>query len=184
MNTTRLAIVAIVGSALVAAVLLYYQLVYAGYAELTPEEAGEIQLVSVTTGLPEAIITENVKAIDTVEEGVRLSGAVSFRACFETPHSLAMLSETYQLYDAWEPLTGPGWFECYNAQIVGQALETGEAIAFLGVENFTYGIDRVIAVFPDGRGYVWHQLNPCGAAVFAGEDAPEGCPVINEDSDA
>lgn len=181
MNATRLAIVFILGSGVLAGVVLYYQLVYAGYAELTPEQVGEVQLVSVVSGAPEPIVADNIQAIDTVEEGVRLSGPISFRACFDTPQSLAMLTETYVIYDAWEPLTGPSWFDCYDARDVGAALEDGRAIAFLGQSNITYGVDRVVAVLPDGRGYVWHQLNPCGEAVFDGDPTPETCQELPED---
>ena len=59
---------------------------------------------------------------------------------------------------------------------VGTALENGEAIAFLSVENVTYGIDRVAAILPDGRGVLWHQINRCGEVVFDGRPAPENCP--------
>ncbi|MCF2904493.1 DUF6446 family protein [Octadecabacter sp. CECT 8868] len=180
MNATRLAIVAILGSALIAAVLMYYQLVYAGYAELTRSEVGEIQLVSVVSGESEPIMLDNLKAIDTVEDGVRLSGAISFRACFDTPHSQAMLSETFVIFDDAVPLNAPPWFDCFNAQEIGLALEEGAAIAFLSEENISFGVDRVVAVLPDGRGFVWHQLNACGEAVFDGESNPEGCPDVPE----
>ncbi len=46
----------------------------------------------------------------------------------------------------------------------------------MGVENVQYGIDRVVAILPDGRGFVWHQINRCGEVVFRGDAAPEGCP--------
>ena len=41
-------------------------------------------------------------------------------------------------------------------------------------------IDRIVAVFPDGRGYAWHQINACGEVVFDGDPAPEGCPPVPE----
>lgn len=182
MNATRLAIVAILGSAVIAAVLLFYQLNYAGYAELTRAEVGEIQLVSLVSGEAEPILSENVKAIDTVVDGVRLSQSVSYRACFETPHSQAMLTETYQIFDDAVPLIAPSWFGCFDAQEIGAALEDGNAIAFMGQENITFGVDRIVAVLPDGRGFVWHQLNACGLAVFAGDPKPDGCPDAPEHS--
>jgi hypothetical protein len=40
----------------------------------------------------------------------------------------------------------------------------------------SYGIDRIVAITEDGRGYVWHQINDCGEVVFDGEPAPENCP--------
>lgn len=176
MNATRLAIIAILGSGLLAGVGMIYLQSYAGWAELDAAQVGEIQLQSVATGNLEPILAENVKGLDTVQDGVRLSGAISFRACFTTPQSLAMLTETYVIADNAEPLTTVGWFDCYDAREVGRALETGEAVAFRGAENISYGVDRMAAVFPDGRGFVWHQLNNCGEALFAGDTPPETCP--------
>jgi len=74
------------------------------------------------------------------------------------------------------PLEAPGWFDCYDARDIGAALETGEAVAFLGESNVVYGIDRVVAVFRDGRARSWHQINACGEEVFDGRPPPEGCP--------
>lgn len=59
---------------------------------------------------------------------------------------------------------------------LGAALESGEALAFLGQRDFIYGIDRVVAVLPDGRGFVWHQMNHCGEVVYDGDPVPEDCP--------
>jgi hypothetical protein len=39
-----------------------------------------------------------------------------------------------------------------------------------------YGVDRVVAITEDGRGYVWHQINRCGEVVFDGQAAPDDCP--------
>jgi hypothetical protein len=48
------------------------------------------------------------------------------------------------------------------------------------VGHIRWGIDRVVAVLPDGRGFAWHQINPCGEVVFNGEPAPAGCPPLPE----
>ncbi|MEM9853369.1 MAG: DUF6446 family protein, partial [Pseudomonadota bacterium] len=68
------------------------------------------------------------------------------------------------------------WFDCFDADVIGAALKDGTARAFLGQRDVIYGIDRVVAVFDDGRGYVWHQINRCGEVVFDGEPVPEDCP--------
>jgi hypothetical protein len=70
-----------------------------------------------------------------------------------------MLSETYRLYDNPTPLNAPGWFDCFDAAAIGAALEKGEALAFLAEAEIRPGVDRVVAVFADGRAYAWHQLN-------------------------
>jgi Family of unknown function (DUF6446) len=141
---------------------------------VTSAQAGEVQLTSVVSGLPEVILFENFKAIDSGSSPIR------FRACFDTGLSQAMLTETYVTYAAATPLVAPGWFDCFDAEAIGTALQSGEAIAFMGVQDIAYGIDRVVAVLPDGRGYAWHQINPCGKVVFSGEAAPEGCPPVPE----
>ena len=181
MNATRVAIVAILGSAVIFGALMYYQLVYAGYVELTKADVGEIQLISVISGKPEPLLFESVKGIDSVVDGVRLSSSVSYRACFQTLQSQAKLMEAYVIMDDAIPLTAPPWFDCFDARAIGQSLEDGEAIAFMSQENITFGVDRVVAVLPNGHGFVWHQLNPCGNAVFAGDPTPDGCPDLPED---
>lgn len=161
-------------SALVAGGAMYYLQVYAFYEELDPADVGNVKVFDLNTGQSEDILTENLKAIDSDSSPIR------FRSCFETPLSVAMMTETYAIYDAAEPLVAPSWFDCFDAQEIGEALEQGGAVAFLGEENITYGIDRVIAVMPDGRGFGWNQINACGEVVFDGDAAPEGCPTPPE----
>lgn len=160
----------IVVSAIAAGILMYYLQVYGFYEEVTPLGVEDVQLTSVSTGVSEPILYENFKAIDSDSSPLR------YRACFTTPMSEAMLTETYVLYDSPVPLVAPGWFDCFDAQAIGAALEEGQAIAFLGTANITYGFDRVVAIFPDGAGYAWHQMNICGEEVFDGNPPPPGCP--------
>ena len=166
----RIAVVAIGATALIAGLAMYWLQVYAFYTPVNAEDVGEVQLTSLATGLPEPVMFENYEGIDATSSPIR------YRACFDLTNSQAMLTETYVTYEGAEPLVAPGWFDCFDAEAIGAALETGEAIAFLGTENIEYGIDRVVAVMPDGRAFSWHQINPCGAVVFDGDPAPEGCP--------
>ena len=160
----------IVVSAIAAGFLMYYLQVYGFYEEVTPLGVEDVQLTSVSTGVSEPILYENFKAIDSDSSPLR------YRACFTTPMSEAMLTETYVVYDDPIPNVAPGWFDCFDAQAIGAALEEGQAIAFLGTANITYGFDRVVAIFPDGAGYAWHQINICGEEVFDGNPPPPGCP--------
>jgi len=104
----------------------------------------------------------------------------TYRNCgdslFITPISQATLTETFVIRDDAEPRVAPGWFDCFDAAQIGADIENGDAIAFLGVENVQYGIDRIVAVYPDGRAFAWHQINACGEVVFDGNPVPEGCP--------
>ena len=94
-----------------------------------------------------------------------------------------MLTETYVSYEGAVPLNAPNWFGCFDAASIGEDLEEGQAFAFLSERNITYGIDRVVAVYDDGRAYAWHQINRCGQVVFAGNPAPSGCPPPPSRSD-
>lgn len=166
---------------LVSAVLagggMYYLQVYGFYEEVQATDVGDVQLTGNASNQPEPILYENFKAIDADSSPLR------YRACFETPMSQAMLTETYQVYDNPVPNNAPGWFDCFDAQAIGTALEEGTAIAFLGTFNVVYGFDRVVAVTEDGKGYVWHQLNDCGEKAFDGDPLPENCPPPPERSE-
>ncbi|WP_323785832.1 DUF6446 family protein [Thalassovita sp.] len=164
----------IVVVSLVAGVAMYYLQVYAYYDKVAATGTDDVQMTSLTSGLPEPILYDGFQAIDSDSSPIR------YRACFTTPMSQAMLTETFEMYDTADPLVAPGWFDCFDAKKLGAALERGQALAFLGQENVHYGIDRVVAVTADGHGYVWHQINHCGAVVFNGDPAPEDCPTPPE----
>jgi Family of unknown function (DUF6446) len=152
-NAGRIAVGFIVVIALLGGVVLYYTQVYAYYQPVAFQPGAEIRLTPVAGTAPEVILAEAVTGIDGDSSPIR------FRACFTTPLSLAMLSETYRIYDGAEPLNAPGWFDCFDAPAIGAALATGEAVAFLSEANIHPGVDRVVAVFADGRAFAWHQLN-------------------------
>jgi len=175
MSLARIIILGIVVIAAMAGIALYYFQVYAFYDRVDAEQAGNVQLTSLISGEPEPILFENFSAIDSDSSPIR------FRACFDVLNSQAMLTETFATYDGAEPLNAPPWFDCFDAETLGGQLETGTAIAFLGVENIQYGVDRIVAVTADGRGYAWHQINRCGEVVFDGNPAPEDCPTPPED---
>ena len=150
----KIAAGAIVISAAVAGVAIWYLQVYAYYEPVSFTPGQEITLTTIESGQPEPILAEGVTGIDADSSPLR------FRACFTTPLTQAMLSETYLAYDGAVPLVAPGWFDCFDATEIGQALERGEALAFLSQASVAADIDRVVAVFPDGRAFAWHQLNP------------------------
>jgi hypothetical protein len=137
----------------IAGVTMYWLQVYAFYEPAVFTPGAEIKLTPIIGGVPEVIVADNVTGIDADSSPLR------FRACFSTPTSLGTLTETYRMYDAPTPLVAPGWFDCFDADAIGEALERGEAVAFLSVPEVFRGVDRVVAVFPDGRAYAWHQLN-------------------------
>jgi hypothetical protein len=145
---------AVVLSALVAGLGVYYAQVYAFYKPIDASApSAEIRMVTIEDETPEVILTEGFSGVDADSSPLR------FRGCFTTPLSLAILSETYKVYPDATPLNAPNWFDCFNAAQIGEDLETGNAVAFLSERDIEAGIDRVVAVYPDGRAYAWHQLN-------------------------
>ena len=140
--------------AAVAGIAMYWLQEYAFYQPASFQPGNEIKLTLIESGLSEPILAEGVEGIDADSSPLR------FRACFHTPLSQAMLTETYKMYDKAVPLNAPSWFGCFDAARIGEALEKGEAIAFLSQANIAPQVDRVVAVFPDGRAYAWHQLSP------------------------
>lgn len=153
MNVARIILGAIVIVAAIAGGFLWYTAERAFYEPVSFQPGAEIRLVPLTSDQPEAIVVEGIEGIDAE------SSPIKFRACFRTPLSLAMLTETYRAYDGAEPLVAPRGFDCFDAAEIGKALESGEALAFLSEPEIHPGVDRVVAVFPDGRAYAWHQLN-------------------------
>lgn len=142
----------IVISALVFGAVVYWAQEYAFYSDVSAS-AAQITAVNVATGAPEPLAISGFEGIDGSSSPIR------FRACFHADQDLATLTETYEIYPDATPLNGPKWFDCYDAQTIGAALESGTAVAFLSQHDIHDGVDRVIAVFPDGRAYAWHQLN-------------------------
>jgi hypothetical protein len=166
----RLVALFLVLTAAVAGGALWWLQVHAFYEELDPA-AVEIRLTPRGGGAPEPIPAEVSRAIDAESSPIR------FRACFATPETAEGLAARFTPYPDAVPLNAPGWFECFDAAAIGAALADGRAQAFLGEENLVYGIDRVVAVDGEGRGWAWTQINACGERVFDGDPPPPGCPT-------
>lgn len=84
------------------------------------------------------------------------SSPLKLRGCFTLdPGALAGLPAAA---DA-TPLTPPPWFRCFDAEALAHDLESGAARAFRLAENEPEGFDVMLAAYPDGRGFLWRQLN-------------------------
>jgi hypothetical protein len=165
--TGKIVSIAILLCALVAGVALYYLQVYGFYESV---EEGEVALVRQATETPEPIAAENFRGIDAKSSPIR------YRACFDTALTPEAAAETYVRLDDAVPRNAPGWFDCFDATQIAAALESGEAVAFLGGKNVAYGVDRIVAIFEDGRGFAWHELNDCGEKAYDGTVVGEACP--------
>ena len=162
--------IAIVLVSLVFGAVVYYAQVYHFYETVEADGSNDVMLTNVATGEPEAILYEAFEAIDAESSPIR------YRACFRTSMSLPMLTETYELYDGAEPRNAPDWFSCFDAETIGADIDADEAIVFTGHRNLEFGIDRVVAITSDGRGYVWHEVNDCGDKAYDGSPLGEDCP--------
>lgn len=149
--------------------IVYYTQVYYYYEEV-PADQAVVRLIVMASSEPEPIPTADLRAIDASSSPIR------FRACFTTPLSLAMMSETYEPYEGAAPRNAPGWFDCFDAAAIGAEIEAGTALVFTAQRNIEYGIDRVVAVTEDGRGYVWEEINECGDKAYDGTPLGKDCP--------
>lgn len=136
-------------SAALAGLVMYYLQVYGFYEDVT-ELGPQPMTIADANGAPQPLAIDGFKGIDATSSPLR------FRACFTTaPDPLSALAP----YAAPTPLNGPKWFQCYNARALGEDIAAGTARAYLSQKNIAPGVDRVIAVYPDGRAFAWHQLN-------------------------
>jgi Family of unknown function (DUF6446) len=152
-NVGRAAVGFIVLSAVIGGFALWYTAERAFYEPVVFTPGAEIRLVPLVGGQPEPMLVKDIEGTDAA------SSPIKFRACFTTPMSLAMLTETYRPYPDAEPLVAPSSFPCFDAEAIGRALESGEALAFLSEPEIHKGVDRVVAVFADGRAFAWQQTN-------------------------
>lgn len=161
-------------SALVAGAALYYLQVYGFYTDVSEQAGGSVTLVSFTSETPEPIPHMSFQAIDADSSPIR------FRACFSTDMSLPLLTETYVGLDAGAPRNAPHWFDCFDAEAIAGEIEAGTALTFLGEKNVHFGVDRIVAITEDGRGYIWHELNDCGQKAYDGTVVGEECPAQDD----
>jgi hypothetical protein len=159
--------VLLISSAVVAGFSMYYLQVYGFYEEVLD---GDVRLVSVVSDEPEVIAYSDFQAIDADSSPIR------YRACFTTEMSLPLLTETYVGLNDFAPRNAPDWFDCFDAAAIGSELEAGTALLFLSQKNVEFGVDRIVAVTEDGRGYVWHDTNDCGDKAYDGTITGEACP--------
>ncbi|KUF12009.1 DUF6446 family protein [Pseudoponticoccus marisrubri] len=168
--TGKLMAGAIVLCGLLAGIGVYYFQVYHFYEEVEAQGTNDVELTVMASGTPEPILYDSFEAIDADSSPIR------YRACFTTTMSFPMLTETYEPYEGAEPRTAPGWFDCFDAEAIGAEIDAGTALVFTGERNIEFGIDRVVAITDDGRGYVWHEINECGDKAYDGTPLGEDCP--------
>ena len=119
--------------------MLWYFQTYAFYAELGADTvmiAGQDYSVS------------NYRGIDAMTSPLKL------RSCFYLP-----APPDAPVAEDPTPLVAPSWFDCFDARELTQALEAGDAIAYVAQPEEFDGVDRLVARYHDGRAFEWRQFN-------------------------
>lgn len=148
MTSGRLLVIAIV---LITAVFAGAQWWFQTRAYYEPVDRADL-FVTLVGGATEPLDHDTFEGIDADTSPLR------FRGCFTVEDPAALVARAVPYPEA-VPLIAPDWFDCFDAPAIGAALEAGEAQAILSQPEVRPGADRVIAVFPDGRAYAWHQWN-------------------------
>ncbi len=126
---------------------IWYAQEYGFYDRLDP---ATVALTVMRDGRPAPLRASAIEAIDADSSPIR------WRACFHLADPLP--ADATPVADP-TPLIGPKWFSCFDAGRIGADLESGAARAYLSRPEIRPDVDRVIAVYPDGRAYGWHQFN-------------------------
>ena len=127
---------------IVFSITLYYFQVFAFY-----NVTDELKSIKVSGRL---VPVKSYRGIDSLTSGLKLRGCFSVE-----PKEFAELP----ILQKATPLSAPFWFDCFDHIKIQEAIDLGDAKAFLVSENEKDGIDRVVAVYPDGKAFQWRQLN-------------------------
>lgn len=160
----------VVLAGLLAGAAIYYLQIYGFYQEVEAKGLMDVQIVTAAERMPEPIPHSEFRAVDADSSPIR------YRACFTTTLDLEAARARYVIAPDAEPRNAPDWFDCFDAAAIGAALKAGTATAFLSHKNIAYGVDRVVALTADGRGYSWHVFNNCGDKDYDGTVTGEECP--------
>lgn len=143
----------IVGIVLGAAMLIagggmWYLQEYYFYDRVPADSPTAALAVTTATG-SDALTISDFQGIDADSSPLR------WRACATVQDIPADLTP----YPDATPLIGPRWFDCFDARQIGADLESGAAQAVLGQTDIRPDVDRVFAIYPDGRIFGWHQYS-------------------------
>ena len=144
MTGRTLSIGLIVFAAIFGAALWWFQT--QAFYETQPEEPA-VEIAG------ESFAVSNYEAIDADTSPLKI------RACFTLdPASQTAIGLLPSAEEA-TPLIAPEWFTCYDGERLTRDLQTGVARAVLAEHDAPRGFDRFVAVYPDGRAFMWRQNN-------------------------
>ncbi|MBK4214877.1 histidine kinase [Paracoccus caeni] len=128
---------------------IWYAQEYYFYDSIDPASDAASISIETATG-PKPLLTQDFQGIDADSSPLR------WRICARLETALPADATPY---DGATPLYGPRWFDCFNADQIGADLESGAATAWLAQSEIRPDVDRILAVYPDGRVYGWHQYD-------------------------
>ena len=149
----------LISATLFGAVLWYYT------------QVGHYQRVN---GLGNVIVNSKPRNVSNYKGLDGSSSPLKLRACFDVDWAYKHDDE---YSDIAAPLVAPFWFGCFDAAQISADLANKKARAILASDNQPFGFSRFIAHYPDGRAFMWRQINICGRQHFAGHAMPAECPV-------
>jgi hypothetical protein len=132
----------IVGFTVTFSAILFYFQVYAYYYRVS-----DVHMVLVGD---KNIRVKEYQGIDAETSGLKLRG------CF-TSDLIAYQGLKKKTNPT--PLSAPFWFDCFNYIKLQEDLDSGLASAYIGAKEEKVGMDRIVAVYPDGRSFQWRQLS-------------------------
>ncbi len=169
LSLARLGILAMLAVAVLGGGAMWYLQTRGYYHRIDPTSAAAEIVVTRRDGTEEVLPVTGFQGIDAASSPLR------YRACARLTGA-APSAETHLPYEGAEALVTPGWFTCFDAGALDQGIASGRVPVFLSRAHQPWGIDRVVAVTPEGLVFVWPQLNACGREVFEGRPMPPGCP--------
>lgn len=176
MTVGRLVVIILLACAVIAGAGLYYLQIYGYYHKVVASGPEDVAIVSLATNAPDPIPHAAFRAIDAESSPIR------YRACFSTTADPAALAETHWEIKAADPRNAPFWFDCFDATAIAAQIADGSAWVFMGEKNVHYGVDRIVVITGDGRGFAWNDLNDCGVKAYDGTVVGEECPPRELDS--
>lgn len=140
MSGKRLVLGLLLVTALFAGALWYFQ-TRAWYEEVTG-------LSAIRAGGREIAVSDYL--------GIDAPSPQKLRACFRAdPAAFTGLPPA----PGATPLIAPGWFACFDAGALTADLAAGRAVAHLAAADDPKDFETIVAVYPDGRAFLWRQLN-------------------------
>ena len=143
----KLAASVLVLSGIAAGVGVWYTQEYLYYDELPP--ISELAAVD-ASGAPMTLAVRDFQGIDGT------SSPIKWRGCMTVdPVQAGHLAP----FKGATPLNPPNWFDCFDPGQLTDDIAAGRATARLVQPEIRPDVDRVIAVYSDGRAFGWQQIN-------------------------